>query len=348
MGKYILTGGPGTGKTTILQELRRKGYSVVSEVARQIIFEEQEKEKGILPWTDLALFQDLVIERQLRSEEEATNYQNKKIFLDRSLVDGIAFAEIGKITIKKDLSNLIEQADYKRVFYLEQLPFYSQDKERKEDPELAKRIHEQLYRVYDRLGFDIVTVPAVSVEERIKLILNETNAEKNREIERKYQVGHDLVKSQLTDYMVKSLGTAQEENKLYDFKEILKNLDCVVRIRKNNEEHLLTLKGPNRSADFTNKLEYNIPIPEAVSKILQAILPESISYSKLREMYQPLGDASCTVCLDTLPGLGEFVEIEAASENQVLLWEKRLRITDYAIRKSYPALVKEHEIANSR
>jgi predicted ATPase/adenylate cyclase class IV len=346
MEKYILTGGPGVGKTTLVDSLSQKGFMTVPEVARQIIAEEQRKESGILPWNDLQLFQELVIERQLGLESKIG--RESKIFLDRGLADTIAFMEIGNLPIPSYLHDLIEQAGYTRVFYLEPLPFYVQDQERKEDQDLAKHIHEKLYRVYDRLGFDIVTVPVCNnIEERVQFVLNETQQEKNREIERKYRINHDVVKKKLANYIVKNNGVDHEENKLYDFYGLLKEAGCVLRIRENNSEHILTLKGPNRSADFQNKREYNFPIPSAISKTLQTILPESVSYSKRRENYKPLSDAHCTISLDYLPGLGEFVEIEAATENQVLLWEKRLGISAYLINKSYPALVREHENANS-
>ncbi len=348
MEKYILTGGPGVGKTTILNELEKNGEITLSEVAREIIAEEQKKENGILPWNNLAQFQDLVIERQLR-RENVYEENCKRIFLDRGLPDCLAFTEVGNVAIRKDIYDLIEEADYQRVFFLEQLPCYKQDEERKEDPELALRIHQRLYEVYDRLGFDIVTVPIFkTIEERVQLVLKEAQYAKNREIERKYKVGHNAVKEQLERYAVRYIGTDNEENTSYDIGEVLKNLDCTFRIRQTGGEHILTVKGPSNNPDFTNKPEYNFSIPKPVSRALNAILPESVSYSKRRENYRPLGDAKCTISLDYLFGLGEFVEIEATSENQVLLWEKRLGISEYAINTSYPALVKEHENADSR
>lgn len=64
--KYVLTGGPGTGKTTLLKELAKRGYQTVPEAARLVIQEEQRKEQGkgeqgILPWTDLYKFQKIFL-----------------------------------------------------------------------------------------------------------------------------------------------------------------------------------------------------------------------------------------------------------------------------------------------
>src|SRR3989344_3919034 len=95
MEKYILTGGPGTGKTTMIQEFKRRGHHTFPEVARQIIAEEQAKEKGILPWTDLALFQELVVKRQAAQEKNVST--SKKIFLDRALPYNLSYAESGNV-----------------------------------------------------------------------------------------------------------------------------------------------------------------------------------------------------------------------------------------------------------
>lgn len=339
MKKYILTGGPGTGKTTTINELEKLGYAIVPESARSIIAEEKNKQKGILPWTDLHEFQKLVLARQLRLENEAIASKHQKIFHDRSLVDGIAYAEIGNATVPEELYRSIGRADYKRVFYLEQLPGYVQDKERKEDPELAERIHKKLYDVYDRLGFDIVKIPSCGIEERIEMILAETNQHKNREIEKKYRVSHDLVRQAIKNYVVREGGIDQEQNNLYDFQGIIKGLGGVLRVRRINDQNILTVKGPSRSKIMHNKMEYNLPIPEIAASLIDNIFTKSVTYSKLREKYSPIGDASCTINLDFLLQLGEFVEIEAATENQVLLWENRLQIAQYAIKESYPQLV---------
>jgi len=358
MEKYIITGGPCVGKTKVLEGLEKVRQVTVPEAARAIIEEEERKEReipdyqGILPQTKLVEFEEQVIARQLQQEMKIPS-SAAKAFLDRSLADIIAYFELGNIAPPVHLCKLIEEANYAKVFFLDRLPFYKKEKERKEDAELAKRIHEKLYGVYDRLGFDIVTVPVffpekeVNIEERVKFILSQTNSEKNREIERKYRVDHDQVKKVLGLYVVKYAGTDNEENTLYDFHDMLKDLGCVFRIRENNGEHLLTVKGPNGSPDMTNKLEYNFSIPATVSRTLDMILPASVSYPKRRENYRPLGDARCTISLDYVPDLGEFVEIEAATENQVLLWEKRLGIAGYAIKESYPQLVRNAKIANS-
>ena len=43
--KCVITGGPGCGKTSVLEALKKMGYEIVPEGARQIIEEQQQKPK---------------------------------------------------------------------------------------------------------------------------------------------------------------------------------------------------------------------------------------------------------------------------------------------------------------
>ena len=351
MGKFVVTGGPGVGKTSVVNLLSGQGYTILPETAREIIAREQKKEedypgyKAILPWTDLEKFQDLYLDIQLLQEATILK-KDEDVFLDRSLVDPIAYVELGNVGIRKDIHQLIENADYSRVFFLDRLPNYEKDEERKEDLETALRLHDKLYEVYDRLGFDIVEVPVfddLNVEEgvrkRVEFMLDETNFFKD-EIEKKYKVNHSLVRRALANYQVNHVGTDHEDNRIYDYKDLLLQAGYLLRIRDVNDKHVLTVKGPNKSQLTKMKPEYNLSVPGVASFIAKRVLPQSVSYQKTRANYRPLGDSRCVISLDYLHGHGEFVEIEAATENQVLLWEKRLGIAKYAVKESYPELVK--------
>mgnify|MGYP003973739507 FL=1 len=162
MEKYVITGGPSTGKTTTLESIASRGYETVDEPARIIINQEKAKQKAdlgytpILPETHLREFQNLIYPMQLNLE---SNIKSDRTFLDRSLVDGIAYTELGGTKPPSQVYNWIEQSNYTKVFFLEQLPFYKKDDARWEDAEQGLAIHNKLYEVYDRLGYDVIKVP---------------------------------------------------------------------------------------------------------------------------------------------------------------------------------------------
>lgn len=64
---YIITGGPGVGKTTVLNELGKSGYSVVPENARKIIQEQVATKGDGLPWKNKKLYIDLMLTASVAS-----------------------------------------------------------------------------------------------------------------------------------------------------------------------------------------------------------------------------------------------------------------------------------------
>lgn len=350
MNKYVITGGPGTGKTSVIKCLAQKAVKTIPEVARAFIAEEQSRARvisdyvPILPSTDMEQFEECCIQRQLR--QEANLVQSRNYFLDRSLVDPIAYAELANVRLRSDLPDLLRDADYRAVFFLEQLPHYVQDKERLEDVVQAHHLHQKLYDVYNRRGYDLIPVPVFpgspeeSIAQRADYILRHSQSSPFMEIEKKYLVSHELVRKKLQEYHVQQIGQEEEENKIYDLNGLLQRREVLLRLRTVEKKMLLTVKGPNLGqGGMKRRREINIRIPSPLGAAFR-LFPENISYTKRREIYSPLGDSRCTICLDYLPELQqEFVEIEAGSERQVLRCEQRLGIEPYSIPESYPILV---------
>lgn len=63
--KFVITGGPGFGKTTLLKELEKLGYYVFHEAARAIIEEQEKSDNPIFPWKDRIKFDYKVIKKML-------------------------------------------------------------------------------------------------------------------------------------------------------------------------------------------------------------------------------------------------------------------------------------------
>ncbi|MFH0977937.1 MAG: ATP-binding protein [Candidatus Woesearchaeota archaeon] len=171
--KYIITGGPCTGKTTIINELKKLKFSTVPELARKVITKEQKKgKKGILPWTDLKSFELILIQEQVRHESKT---KKMPVFLDRGLPDIIAYSKLGKVNLPKEIFRHIKEAKYTKVFFLEQLTFFENDAQRFEaSKKEADKVHKTIHQTYKRLGYEIVRIPPVSVQERVKIILEQS------------------------------------------------------------------------------------------------------------------------------------------------------------------------------
>lgn len=166
--RYVLTGAPFTGKSSVIDILKAKGYPVVPETARIVIEEEQVRGSNVLPWKDLYLFQEAVVKKQLRFELETTGEQ---VFLDRGVIDSYAYGKIGNVSAPPHTYH-DAHLRYTQVFILELLPGYTPDNVRKETAEYRQIIHRALYDAYKEFGYTPIVVPVLSPEERATLILS--------------------------------------------------------------------------------------------------------------------------------------------------------------------------------
>lgn len=168
MKKYVLTGGPGIGKTTVIEILSSIGYEIVPEAARIIIEEEQLKNSGALPWKDLERFQTLVAQKQLEDEEKI---KKEVVFLDRGIIDGYGYCTLANIQPPELILNNASNR-YEKVFILEPLELYENDSVRFENHSEAKKIHRAIIEAYQHFGYEPIFVPVMSPDDRVKFILD--------------------------------------------------------------------------------------------------------------------------------------------------------------------------------
>lgn len=171
MKTIVFTGGPCSGKTRLIKELRKKlrniGYSIITtrEASRQVL-----KEGQFHPSEDPLQFQIQASTRHLSKESRA---RRKKCFsfllLDRGFYDGAAYSRFYGANSLSPLWNKVVQYDL--ILLLEQLPYYEQDGIRTESPEEGKELFHFLYKEYENRGFLVEVIPVDSIENRVKFVL---------------------------------------------------------------------------------------------------------------------------------------------------------------------------------
>lgn len=172
---YIITGGPGVGKTTLLEELKNRNYQIVPEIARELIKEQQANNGKALPWKDKNLYKELMFNRSINSFEQTDkNVNNKKpIFFDRGFLDAICYTELIQSKISEQMKSYAENWRYNKSVFM--LPpwreIYETDNERKQNWEEAVLTFEKMCETYIKYGYDIVEIPNVSVSKRADFIL---------------------------------------------------------------------------------------------------------------------------------------------------------------------------------
>jgi adenylate cyclase class 2 len=138
---------------------------------------------------------------------------------------------------------------------------------------------------------------------------------------------------------------SQADTYFDDAAETLFASDCGLRLRKQvdgkNQKIILTYKGPRQKSHFKSRTEIEIEVSdfEVVAELLAALgFKKTLVFEKRRRVWQM---SECVVCLDELPLLGSFVEIEALGEEPITESLRKLQLADLGhINESYAHLIR--------
>jgi predicted ATPase len=168
----IISGGPGGGKTTLLEALSKNGYNYIRESGRIIIRER--KRKGLSPRPDPQEF----ARQMFRMDYE--NFINHAdipeiLFFDRSFLDSaFLIHQSDEIFFDKIRDCLITSRFYTKVFMTPPWKeIYTVDSERDQTFDESVEIYEKLSHWYLTNGYEPVVVPRQPVEMRVRMILDE-------------------------------------------------------------------------------------------------------------------------------------------------------------------------------
>ena len=168
---YVITGGPGFGKTLIVEELRQLGYNCSKEFARDLILSEQESGGEVLPWKNPKLFQQNILQKRVAFFDSIP--AGAFAFADRGIPDQLAFARYRGFGTPEILSEYSQKYRYAPlVFVTPPWPeIFVNDSIRTETFDEACRIHEIVVETYISLNYQIIELPLLPPKQRTKYLL---------------------------------------------------------------------------------------------------------------------------------------------------------------------------------
>jgi len=166
---YVITGSPCSGKTSVILQLERRGFRVVHEAARAYI--DEQRALGLTLdeiKSDISSFEHQILSRKVDTEIRLS--PNETVFLDRGVPDSVAYFSV------EGLDDTVPMREsrryrYRAVFFFECLTFET-DAARSEDDHKAARLDALLKEGYRSLGYALIHIPVVPIEERVELVLS--------------------------------------------------------------------------------------------------------------------------------------------------------------------------------
>ena len=184
--KVVITGGPGTGKTSLINELLSKGYTCFEEIIRSLTSEakrgtpaQQVVQNPLAFVQDPFDFNTKLLEGRMEQYHKASSHHTSIVFYDRGIPDVIAYMNYFGQSYTQYFEQACRELRYDEVILLPPWKdIYKSDDERLETYEEAVAIHSHLEETYHGFGYGPVMVPKGSVAERTTFIIEALNLEK--------------------------------------------------------------------------------------------------------------------------------------------------------------------------
>lgn len=170
---FVITGGPSTGKTTLVEALKKQGHHTVAEAAREILEEQEARGGDVCTYRNTAQFVETEFQRSVASYSHVQQEDNRAAtFFDRGIPDIIAYARFRNIPMSAALEEAARTYRYNKTVFIAPpwCEIYCTDAERTESYTEAVRLHHAIVAIYQEYGYSLVELPRISVQERVQFV----------------------------------------------------------------------------------------------------------------------------------------------------------------------------------
>ncbi|WP_422080514.1 AAA family ATPase [Ulvibacterium sp.] len=181
--KIVITGGPSTGKTSVIESLEKMGFTCLHEVIRSMTLAEKEQAglesfaiNPIVSVKDPIQFNTQLLQQRIAQYKSVKGTDQDFVFFDRGIPDVLAYMDCFGQKYDEKFTKACKTFRYDLVLLMPPWPeIHNVDNARFESYEESLRVHECLKNTYGHFGYDLQVVPKDPVEERKNHILNLLN-----------------------------------------------------------------------------------------------------------------------------------------------------------------------------
>ena len=180
----MITGGPSTGKTSVIEALEKRGYYCVHELIRSLTAAVKETDNfkdltanPILSVKDSLAFNTKLLEGRIAQYKSVKETDCNIVFFDRGIPDVHAYMNCFGQPYDQTFELPAQSFRYDLVLLMPPWrEIYATDAERFESYEASEGIFTALENTYRDFGYDTILVPKASVMERTDFILDVVNS----------------------------------------------------------------------------------------------------------------------------------------------------------------------------
>jgi len=170
--RFIITGGPGSGKTTLIEALQKLGYTGFPEIARDLIRSGMTA-PIMAEKPGQGLFFNLILEERIKLHQEVQGAETG--FYDRGIPDSLGYFNYMNIKVPGILSGAIGKYRYNPLVFVAPpwKEIFVSDGVRRETFEEAMKLFRLGTQGYRDSGYRVIELPESSVDERVAFILKQ-------------------------------------------------------------------------------------------------------------------------------------------------------------------------------
>ena len=171
--KVVITGGPGTGKSSVISSLQELKYTCMSEVSRKVTRDAQDRGVDQLFLKDPLKFSELLLQGRINQYTDSDIHGGSAVFFDRGIPDVLGYLDYVKVSYPDFFKEACLQYKYHKIFMMPPWKeIYKTDNERYESFEQSLLIYENLKKTYSGIGYDFQVIPEGTIQDRVDYILN--------------------------------------------------------------------------------------------------------------------------------------------------------------------------------
>jgi len=178
--RIVITGGPSTGKTAVIEVLEQKGYRCLEEVIRAMTLAKKTEESDVVFETNPIVsvsnpmaFNQMILDARVAQYESTLESNEELVFFDRGIPDVLAYMDCFNQEYDDSFREACNANRYDLIFLMPPWKdIHVVDNERFESYEESLRIHECLATSYINLGHNVQIVPKDTILNRVDFILD--------------------------------------------------------------------------------------------------------------------------------------------------------------------------------